>query len=191
MPDLMLLFDQHPLWLPVFIFVARIMDVSIGTFRTICVVRGQRALAASAGFFEVSIWLTAISSAVRHMEWPLVIAYAGGFATGNWVGVWIESKVALGLQVVQIISRQESRMAQLLREAGYVVTEVHGEGRDSPVSISLVTAYRRQVSDLIAKAEEIDSCMLSTVEDVRATNFLPRHYVPDKASGLRSVLKKK
>lgn len=185
-------FDTYAAWLPLFIFCARVMDVSLGTFRTICVVRGHRLLAACVGFFEVLVWLGAISSVMSSLNRPQnVIAYAGGFATGNWVGMWLESKLALGMQLVRVISREESHMAEGLREAGYVVTELKGEGRDAPVSICFVAAFRRHVRTLITKAREIDPSMYSTVEDVRETNFLPHHYLPQRPGGWRGVLKMK
>lgn len=190
MLDLRHLAEQCGPWLPLFVFCARIVDVSMDTFRMICVIRGHRFLAAIVGFFQILIWLTAISSVVGHLDRPLnVIAYAGGFATGNWIGLWIESKLALGLQIVRIISREESCMAERLREAGYVVTELHGEGRDMPVSICFVAAYRRHVPDLIKKGGEIEPSMITTVEDVRSTNFVPRHFVPEKSSSLLAALR--
>lgn len=191
MPHPMDLFDRYAQWLPLLIFCARVADVSLGTFRTICVVRGQRLLAAFVGFFEVLIWLGAISSVVSRLDRPLnVLAYACGFATGNYVGMWLEAKLALGMQIVRLITGKETRMAPQLRQAGYVVTELDGEGRDGTISICFVAAYRRDVPALIEAASQIDPDMLSTVEDVRQTNFLPYHYVPQK-SGLSGVLKMK
>jgi uncharacterized protein YebE (UPF0316 family) len=119
--------DAHPEVWPVFIFFARIADVSIGTFRTICVVRGMRILAPVLGFFEVAIWITAVSGALRYLgdHWYNVIAYAGGFATGNAVGMWIEERLAIGMQAIRLISSTRSAaVAAGLRLAGYAVTEI-------------------------------------------------------------------
>jgi uncharacterized protein YebE (UPF0316 family) len=74
--------------LPLIIFLCRIIDVTIGTARVIFVSRGYRVLAASAGFFEVLIWLMAIGQIMQNLTNPLCyIAYASGFALGNYIGI--------------------------------------------------------------------------------------------------------
>ena len=76
------------------VFLARVLDVSIGTVRTITVVRGYRLLATVLGFFEVIIWVMAAGQVLTNLHhWYLVISWAGGFATGNAVGMWIEGKL--------------------------------------------------------------------------------------------------
>jgi uncharacterized protein YebE (UPF0316 family) len=192
MSDLVAWLDLHPLFWPLFIFCARVVDVSIGTLRTICVVRGMRITAAVLGFFEVSIWVTAISGVLRHMDhWYNIMAYAGGFATGNALGILIEQKVAIGMQMIRVISRSQSAaVAAGLRLAGYAVTEVKGQGLHGQVSISFVVAPRKQTPQVIQVAHSIDPEAVSTVEDVRSARL---HQLPDgmPLNGWRNILKKK
>jgi uncharacterized protein YebE (UPF0316 family) len=192
MPQLPIWVEMVGPWLPVFIFCARIVDVSLGTFRTICVVRGHRVIAAGVGFFEVLAWLGAISSVVSRLDQPLnIVAYAGGFATGNWVGMFLENKLALGHQIVRLISRDpEGNMASLLRQAGYAVTELQGEGRDSSVTICFVATSRKHVRALLAAAKSIDPQVFSTVEDVREVSSLPQYRQISQKTGWRAVFKK-
>ena len=83
--------------LPLLIFVARIMDVSIGTSRVIFVSRGYRVLAAVAGFWEVLIWLLAIGQIMQNLDNPMCyLAYAGGFAMGNYIGITLTNKMSWG-----------------------------------------------------------------------------------------------
>ncbi|HEV57052.1 MAG TPA: hypothetical protein ENN87_06090, partial [Phycisphaerales bacterium] len=92
--------------LPVAIFVARICDVSVGTLRIIAVARGRRVAAAILGFFEVLIWITVISHVMQNLTNPwCYVAYAAGFATGNYVGIRIEQMLAMGQLVVRVITR--------------------------------------------------------------------------------------
>ncbi|HPA70469.1 MAG TPA: DUF5698 domain-containing protein, partial [Bacteroidales bacterium] len=85
------------LLLPLFIFLARIFDVSLGTLRIIFVTKGMRIIAPLVGFFEVLIWLLAISRIMQDLDnWVSYIAYAGGFATGNFVGMYLEERLAIG-----------------------------------------------------------------------------------------------
>jgi uncharacterized protein YebE (UPF0316 family) len=89
--------------LPLLIFAARICDVTLGTLRIIFVSRGKKLLAPLLGFFEVSIWLLAISQIMQNLNNPVCfLAYAGGFAMGNFVGILIEDKLAMGILVIRI-----------------------------------------------------------------------------------------
>jgi len=120
MADVLSWLGAHPYFWPLFIFCARVTDVSIGTMRTIFVVRGYRLIAAVLGFFEVTVWLMAVSSVIGNLHrWPNIVAYGLGFATGNAVGMWLEQKVALGMQTVRIISPPPAAaVAEALRFAG-------------------------------------------------------------------------
>jgi len=184
--------DAHPLFWPLFIFCARVVDVSIGTLRTICVVRGLRLTAAVLGFFEVSIWVTAISGVLRHLDlWYNIVAYAAGFATGNAFGIFIEQKLAIGMQTIRLISRSQSAaVAAGLRLAGYTVTEVKGHGLRGQVSISFVVAPRKEMPRVMQLAQGIDPEVISTVEDIRSAR-LHQYRAPVPPTGWRAVLKKK
>ncbi|MBM3316827.1 MAG: hypothetical protein FJY75_03145, partial [Candidatus Eisenbacteria bacterium] len=84
--------------LPLAIVVARVIDVSLGTVRVILLNRGMRYLAPLLGFFEVLIWLLAIGQIMQNLSnWACYLAYATGFALGNFTGLWIEGRLAMGL----------------------------------------------------------------------------------------------
>jgi uncharacterized protein YebE (UPF0316 family) len=171
MPPLIEWLNAHPLVWPAFIFSARIADVSIGTLRTICVVRGMRFVAPVLGFFEVAIWITAVSGVLTHLDhWYNVLAYAGGFATGNAVGMWIEEQLAIGMQAIRLISCTKSAaVAAGLRLAGYAATELKGHGMHGDVSICFVVVPRKETPQVIRVAESIDSDVFCTVEDVKSS----------------------
>jgi len=115
-----------------FIFCARICDVSLGTMRTIMVVRGQRLYAAAIGFFEVSIYIVALGKIFSTLDNPLsIVVYAAGYATGNFVGSLIEEKLAVGVLTVQVITMKAPlELTELLRNEGYGVTVIEGQGRE-------------------------------------------------------------
>jgi len=184
--------DFHPLFWPVFIFCARIVDVSIGTLRTICMVRGATWLAPALGFFEVLIWITAISGVLTHLDrWYNIVAYAAGFATGNAVGMLLEQALAFGLQAIRLISRYRSAaVAEGLRLAGYGVTEVAARGRSGEISLCFVVVPRRETRTVLDVACGIDPDVVCTIEDVRASNaHTYRGVVPP--TGWRAILKRK
>ena len=83
--------------LPILIFLARICDVSLGTVRLIFVSRGFKYLAPVIGFFEVLIWILAMTQIMQNLTNPICyLGYAGGFATGNYIGILIAEKLSLG-----------------------------------------------------------------------------------------------
>lgn len=123
--------------LPLLIFVARILDVTIGTVRIVMVAKGQKTIAPILGFFEVLIWLIAISQIIANLDnWVCYVAYGAGFATGNYVGMIIEEKLAVGIVQLQIITRTDAhKLIDQLKVQGYGVTHQEAHGAVEEVSI--------------------------------------------------------
>jgi len=162
--------QQHPLWLALAIFLARVADVSLGTLRTIVVFKGYRLLAAALGFAEVMIWLYAAGQVIRNLDsWYLTVAYAGGFAVGNIVGSVVEGKLAMGLELVRVLNHDpEGSLAAELLARGYEVTALPGvENGKVPVEILLITERRRRVPALLRTLATLDPDAVCTVNDVK------------------------
>ena len=138
-------------YIPLLIFCARIIDVSIGTIRMILILSGHRWIAAALGFVEVLVWVFAVGGAIKYLEhWPAAIAFAGGFATGTIVGMFIEGKLALGFRVVRVINANQSiNLSALLRDADYRVTRIEGTGKTGPVEIAFLVVRRRVVPHVL------------------------------------------
>ncbi len=132
---------------PLVVYLLRVTDVSMATIRMLLIMRNRRLLAPLIGFFEILIWVTAIGIVVQHLQSPLhVIAYAGGFATGNFVGLLLEEKLALGLATIRTVVRSGgAELATELRDAGFGVTEMLGRGREGTVDVLYSVLPRRQV----------------------------------------------
>ncbi|MGE4286896.1 MAG: DUF2179 domain-containing protein [Phycisphaerae bacterium] len=141
-------------WLvvPMLIFCARIVDVSIGTLRLVCVARGMKKIAPVIGFFEVLTWLLAMSAIMKNLNNPVTyIAYAGGFATGNYVGMCIAEKLAMGKVVVRVLTNADTTaLIDSLREHGFGVTKMQGMGATGQVDIVFTVASKSAVPDIIA-----------------------------------------
>lgn len=168
--------NDYPILLVSLIFFARILDVSIGTVRTILVFRGHRIWAAILGFFEVLIWLIAAGSVIQNLDtWYLAIAYALGFAAGNIVGIMIESKIALGSELVRAVSENRNvDLAVSLRDKGYSVTELPGVGDDErPIEVLLIVEKRRKVPQLLTTIAEEDPDAFWTVSDIKTQPIVP------------------
>lgn len=152
------------------IFLARLSDVSLGTIRMIMVIRGKRILAACIGFLEASIYVLAISKVLSAMNNPLnVLAYASGFATGNYVGIFLEGKMALGSIIVQVISEYKvTELVEKLRASGFGVTVIEGEGRNGIRRLLNVSLQRKNLSKLYNIIDNHDKDAFVTVTDARA-----------------------
>ena len=124
-------------WGPLFIFLLRIVDVSLATLRMLLAVRGIKMVAPIIGFFEVLVWVVAVGTVIQHLDSPLhLVGYAGGFATGTFVGLLIEERMALGMASIRIVSRFGGvELAEALREQGYGVTEFSGQGKEGQVEV--------------------------------------------------------
>lgn len=156
-------------WLPVFIFLLRVLDMSFDTLRVLFVVRGRRAPAWLTGFIQSTLWVVAVTSVLGHLENLFnLIGYAGGFATGTVVGLVIEERLAIGHGHLRIISSQRgSAVADALRQAGYGVTELSGRGKDGTVAILTTSVRRRDIDRVRRKVLQADPESFLTVEEVR------------------------
>lgn len=156
--------------LPVLIFLARIVDQSLGTLRIIFVSRSLRKLAAMVGFFESLIWLVAISQIIQNLEnWVSFIAFAGGFSMGNYVGIYIESKLAMGMICMRIItSKDATELTNVLRENQYGATTVTATGRSGEVRLILTIIKRRDVDKVHDIVKQYNPNAFVSVEDIRS-----------------------
>ena len=156
--------------LPLLIFLARVADVTLGTLRIIFVSRGKRHLAPILGFFEVLIWVVAIGQLVQNLgSVTSYLGYAAGFAAGNFVGMWIEDRLAIGTLVVRaILATGGDEVMQRLHDAGYGVTSVDGHGANGPVKLVYAVVKRKHVKDVTRIIHSISPKAFLTIEDVRS-----------------------
>jgi uncharacterized protein YebE (UPF0316 family) len=174
--------------LPVLIFLARICDVSMGTLRVIFVSRGYRYLAPVLGFFEISIWLLAISQIMRDVnDVSIYIAYAAGFAAGTYIGIVLEEKLSLGTVLVRVVTgRDSTNLTDALTREGYGITTHAAEGAEGPVSIVFTVVKRQDLPHVVGMIKEFNPHAFYSVEDVRHAN---EGVFPSREGGvLRSYL---
>ena len=160
----------HPVLAALVIFTLRIIDVSLGTLRTISVVQGRVKLSVLLGFFETFVWLTAVAQALMGIEKNplLMLAYCGGFAAGNAVGIQIERKIAMGIVVIRMFSSQAGgAIASALSIAGWHPTTFQGIGADGPNTMIFVIAPRRRTNELLETARGVDPHIYYSVDLVR------------------------
>ena len=86
------------------IFFARIVDVSLGTYKTLLTVRGKIILPTIVAFFEVIIWFFVAREALMINENSILIpiSYASGYAVGGLIGSVISDKLINSVLEVKI-----------------------------------------------------------------------------------------
>ncbi|WMW64617.1 DUF5698 domain-containing protein [Nitratidesulfovibrio liaohensis] len=150
------------------IFALRLADVALGTIRAVLVMRGIRPMAAAVGFFEILIWVFAISQVMSHLDnLANVVAYAAGYSSGILLGMFMEDRMALGVVVVNIVTPNGEDMARAIRDAGFGATGLTGAGGSSDVDMIRVVSPRRRSRELLALCREQCPGCFATVEDVR------------------------
>jgi Uncharacterized protein conserved in bacteria len=156
--------------LPALIFLARICDVTLDTLRIIYVSRGMKFLAPLIGFFEVLIWLMAITQILNNMtNITYYIAYAGGFAMGNFIGIVIEEKMAIGTVVIRIITQKHTtQLIEFLKCGGYGITHVDAQGAQGPVKIIFTIVKRKDINHVLEIIRRFNPHAFFTIEDVRS-----------------------
>jgi uncharacterized protein YebE (UPF0316 family) len=182
--------DFEPILLSVAIVASRVLDVTLGTLRTVAVIHGRRSGAFLLGFLEVLVWVLVVSGVIATVQqnaW-YAIPYALGFALGNFLGITLEQRFAFGRQVVRVFTRHGSEVAASLREEGVRVTEFEGRGKDGPISMLFLELGRRDAARRLAELRRLDPACYYVVDDIRLASLsAPASSRPDA----RVVTKKK
>lgn len=150
------------------IFFLRLINYAMDTLRIMLTMRDKKALSWILGFFESILFVVVMGAVLDDLDNVLkVVAYAGGFATGNVVGMLIEKRLAIGYSHISIISRGLGKeIAQALRAHDFAVTEIPAYGRDGKVTLLNCSVQRKLSSDIERLALEQDPEAFITIEDV-------------------------
>lgn len=142
----------------------------MGTMRTILIIRGRRGIASISAFFEIMIWVLAVSRVIMHLDqWYYIIAFSLGFALGNYIGSYIEEKIALGYSFAYIVpTNHKIALAEALREQGFGVTVVQGEGLRGKEFVYNVVLKRRDTRRFLKTLEKTDKSAFYTIMDVHS-----------------------
>lgn len=164
------------------IFLLRIADVSVGTLRVNVLVRGYRGLAVALSFVECLIWLSATARVLTQLDNPVnILAFAGGYATGTFVGCLINDWLALGKTLMRVVTpTNHPEVATALREAGCTVTVMNAKGRDGEVSIAFSVIPKKRSRKILRVIQDANPNAFVTFEEVRTADraLLPASTAP-------------
>jgi uncharacterized protein YebE (UPF0316 family) len=160
------------LLLPLLIFCLRICDVSLDTMRIIFMTRGLKRIAPVIGFFEILIWIVAITRIMQNLDnWVTYVAYAAGFATGNYVGMLLDEKLAIGHEMIRVITKIERPdLADTLRRTGFGVTVVKAGGMQGTVEILYIIVNRKNLKTAIEVIDKMAPNAFFTIENIHFVN---------------------
>ncbi|HOG58196.1 MAG TPA: DUF5698 domain-containing protein [Anaerolineaceae bacterium] len=150
------------------IFFLRLINYTMDTLRIMLTMRDKKLLSWVLGFFESILFVVVMGAVLNDLDDVMKIAaYAGGFATGNVVGMLIEKRLAIGYSHISIISREQGKqIAGVLREHDFAVTEIPAQGRDGKVTLLNCSVQRKLSADVERLALELDPEAFITVEDI-------------------------
>ncbi|MFX1394663.1 MAG: DUF2179 domain-containing protein [Promethearchaeota archaeon] len=156
--------------LPILIFLARIGDVTIGTIRIVFVSQGKKFIAPILGFFEIFIWLLAIGQIFNNLTNIIYyIAYAGGFAAGNYVGLIVENRISLGfLSLRLILSDNPEKLIKSLKDRGYGLTSIIAEGSKGDVNLLILVIKRKNKLKVLNIIRELAPNAFISIEQVQS-----------------------
>ncbi|MGD8603681.1 MAG: DUF5698 domain-containing protein [Anaerolineales bacterium] len=156
-------------WVPLLIFVARSTDLTFGTLRILTVARGRKSLAWFLALCQATLFVTAIAGVLTDLGSVVhILAYAGGFATGNVIGITLEAALAPGHSLIRIVSTgRHEAMLEALQGQGWGATELLGHGHEGTVGSILCIAPRRKVRSALDTAIRVDPHAFMTIENVR------------------------
>lgn len=171
--------------LPLVIFCMRICDMTLDTLRIIFMTKGFRRLAPIIGFFEILIWIIAITRIMRNIDnWICYVAYAGGFATGNYVGMLVDEKLAIGHELIRAFTRMDAtKLAGALRTEGFGVTTVKAGGMQGDVGILYIVANRKHQKHVTEIIQQYDPKAFVTIQAIHYVNRLLDKNIFSAATG--------
>jgi len=156
--------------LPVLIFLARILDVSIGTIRVVFIIQGNKRVAPFIGFLESFIWLVAVSQIIKNVDNLITyIAFAAGFGMGTYVGLIIEEKLAFGKVLIRIITKKPAaELIEFMQENNFYFTNVPAEGRYGKVNVLFSVINRERLPIIFKGIRTHNPNAFYTIESVKS-----------------------
>ncbi|MBN2042456.1 MAG: DUF2179 domain-containing protein [Candidatus Aenigmarchaeota archaeon] len=155
--------------IPLLIFLARVLDVSLGTIRIIFISKGMKYVAPMIGFFEILIWLMAISQIMANLTNIFnYLAYAGGFATGTFLGIIIESKIAMGyLSMIVVTKKEPTELIENMESSSFETTTIRAKGKRDEVGMVFAVVKRKKMRSVLNIIKEFDPDAFYSIEDIK------------------------
>lgn len=159
------------IWVYLFIFLGKILEVSTATIRMVLINRGERTKGSILALFEVALWILVTGTVLQGFTQDILkaVLYCIAFAFGNYVGSWIESKIAFGLSTIQVIAgcNNHIEILEILRQHNMAVTVINGKGKEGEKKILFIHLKRNRIAEAVKLVNSVNDKCVITVTDVR------------------------
>ncbi|MDY0289631.1 MAG: DUF5698 domain-containing protein [Sphaerochaeta sp.] len=134
--------------------------------------RGERIKGTILAFFDILLWLVITGTVLQgFQDDPMrMLVFAVAFAVGNYMGSWVEDKLAFGLSSIQVVvpeSEESKKLASVLRDEGFGVTVIKGSGRSGERDLLLLFLKRKQIAQAKTIIDDNYSEAVIVVNDSR------------------------
>ena len=155
-----------------FIFFGKILEVTVATVRGVLINRGERKIGSFIAFFEILLWLFITGTVLVGFQEDIlrVIIFAFAYAIGNYLGSWLENKLAFGMCSVQVIvpgGEISQELIKELRNNGYAITKITGQGKDGERDLLFLHVMRKKIPHATKIVKSYLSNAFIIVNDVK------------------------
>lgn len=163
----------NSIYVYLFIFFGKMLEVTAATIRIVLINRGERIKGSIVAIMEIMLWIIITGTVLAGFTsdiWKVVV-FCAAFATGVYLGSWLEGKLAIGLSTMHVITDDNHKIGEItdiLRSNHIAVTVMDGEGKSGHRKILLIHIRRSRVLHAIKLINAIDENSVITVSDVRA-----------------------
>lgn len=148
------------------IFLARICDVSIGTFRTILTVRGKSRESSLLAFFEVLIWFYVAREALNISGGILIpVSYSLGYATGTFIGSYLSKKFIKGFVCLNIVTLKNDLLVNT--DYKYSTVKLIKTYDNKKRYLIIVYIGNRELKQFLKDLVKLDKDAFYTISDVK------------------------
>ncbi len=161
------------IWIYLIIFFGKLLEVSTSTLRIVLINRGIRLVGSLLAILEITLWLIITSTVLSSFRTdPLkMLVYAVAFGMGNFLGSWLDERLAFGLSSVQIVvpDMENARtLSEILRDNGFGISSVEVRGIDNNQHYMLWTMIRRKLlKEVLSLITTHCSSAVISVSDVK------------------------
>jgi uncharacterized protein YebE (UPF0316 family) len=169
--DILNFLKGDSVWVYLFIFFGKIIEVSMATLRIVLINRGEREKGSIIALFEVALWVIVTGTVLAGFTEDIlkVVLYCVAFALGNYLGSRLEAKLAFGLSTIQVIADRADyqSVSEILRQNNLAVTEINGKGKEGDKKILLIHLKRSRIPATVKLVNQTNPKCVIAVSDLR------------------------
>ena len=153
------------------IFFARIVDVSISTFRTMIMVKKKSFITPILAFCEVFVWFMAARKALNtDIDSILIpICYSLGYATGTYIGGVLSRNLIKNVNTVEVTTkRNNTKLINTLRNKGFALSIISLKNAYlEPKDLIILDVKSRCTKELVKLVKDLDKNAFVVVRDTK------------------------